>query len=240
MRKLLLSHANPAQRQLLDLASPHYRAYAQRHGYETRLVMSPLAAGYRTPQWAKIALLRDALADADLCLWLDNDLVLRDQEHDIADGLDDADFQAFCLEQTPHGFGPNSGVWLMRSCPEAKAFLDDVWLTGPLPDATLNDQATIAHLLGFSYLPTFTKPIASSRYLAHTGWLDARWNMLSVFHPEAPLVARAVHYGGLDFAAKYEAMREQLIRDRLPGFETLLDPAVVAELTAPHYPHPCP
>jgi hypothetical protein len=185
-------------------------------------------------------LFRELLADDVLVLWLDNDLVLRDTRHDIADGFDPADFQALCMEQTPHGPGPNSGVWLLRGCPETRNFLDELWQIGPLPGATLNDQATLAHLLGFSYLPSSTKPIAPSRYLAHTGWIDHRWNMLSVFHPEAPLVARAIHYGGLDLPAKYEHIREQLIRDRLPGFEGLLDPAVVAELTAPAYPHPRP
>lgn len=236
--KLLLTHAAGVQHPLAELARPHLERYACLHGYQLKVAGDEADTDGRPWQWAKIRLLRDALDTAEICLWLDCDVVLRDDHSDVAAGFAAEDFQALCLEQTPHGFGPNTGLWLLRSCAEARDFLDQVWQTGPLPGASLNDQATVAHLLGFSYLPSFTKPVRGSDWLPRTGWLDHRWNMLSIFHPEAPLVARGIHFGGLELEQKQVQMAQQLVRDRLPGWQRCVSPEVAAAIENTDYPHP--
>jgi len=175
--------------------------------------------GNRSPHWAKVQLLRQQLPDYDFCLWVDVDFVIRSHE-DVLKGLRDEDMQGMVMEQTPHhGVGPNSGLWILRNCVESQQFLDEVWETGPLPGATLNDQATIAHLMGFSYLPDYTRPVASSPWAEKTSWLPLQWNMLEIFHPEAYLVAKAIHFGGLDNKTKLREIKRQLVRDKLPGWD---------------------
>jgi len=218
MEKVLCSYATGEQAELLELVAPHYRAFAERHGYQLELRFDEVQLDGRSPHWGKIAFMREILGSTDVCLWVDCDFVLRG-DGDLLAGMLPEDFQGLVMEQTPHGPGPNTGLWALRNCEEAHEFLELVWETGQLPDAKLHDQATVAHLLGFSYLPWITKPVHASPWLAHTGWLDRRWNMISVYHPEAPLVAYGIHYGGMNLAEKRGAIINQLIRGRLPGWE---------------------
>ena len=217
----MVTHAAGEQRRLLEIVLPHYRAFAERHGYELHVGDDTIETEGRSPHWAKVALLRRLLPSADEVLWVDNDFVLRGQTDPAAE-LHRADFQGLCMEQTAHGPGPNSGLWLLRNVDEAHLFLAQLWDRGPIPGARLNDQATLATLLGFSCLPAYTKPVDPSPYLARTGWLDYRWNLLSPLHPEAPWIGKGIHYGGLDLEAKLERIRAQLVSDRLEGWESLL------------------
>ena len=241
--KLLVAHGSGPSASLIDLITPHLAAYAQRHGYELSTSTDPDPArdlGARTPQWAKVALLRQLLPEAETVLWVDSDIVLRDQDRDIAQHFHPEDFQALSMEHGDHGPGPNTGIWLLRNNTEAREFLDAVWERGPLPDATLNDQATVASLLGFSYLPNLTRPVSPSPWLARTGWIHPSWNTLLVMHPEQQSVARGIHYGGLPLAEKRVLIRQQLVSDRLPGWEQLLDPEAVAAIKLTDISHPAP
>lgn len=236
-KKILLVHGSGSQESLLEMVQPHLAAYATRHGYELRASTARVEGSNLAPQWDKIHLVRAALEEAEYVLWVDCDILIRSLEEDILEGMGESDFQALCLESTPHGVGPNSGVWILRNSQRAKEFLDLILATGPLPNATLNDQATIAHLLGYSYLPFQTKLVRKSPWLVGTGILDSRWNMLHVFHAEAPLIAKAIHYGGLTLEEKKIYMKGQLIRDRLPGWQEAAGEELTKILTQV-YPEP--
>jgi hypothetical protein len=102
-------------------------------------------------------------------------------------------------------------------------------------------QATIQKLLGFSYLPSFCKPVFGSPFLPRTGWLDPRWNCLELFNPEGRLLAHAVHYAGLELLEKVVGIRQHITRDRLPGWEELEDAEWVEVAGRPpteRFPHP--
>jgi hypothetical protein len=242
-RKLLLTHAAGEQESLLDVVGPNYRAYADRHGYEFEPVRGPIDTGGHNRYWSKVALIRERLRHYEVVLWLDCDFAIRRQALDVAAGFYPQDFQALCIGYTPNGLEPNPGLWLVRNVGEAHEFLDLMWATGNIPDADLYMQATLQKLLGFSYLPSFCKPVSPTRFLARTGWLDPRWNCLELFEPDAGLFAHAVHYAGMEFTDKFVGIRHQITRDRLPGWEALEDPGWVelAELPAPErFPHPAP
>jgi len=216
--KKLITYASAPQQEVLELVKPHYQAWADANDYQLH-ALTECDVGERKPHWAKVMLLCEHLAGSEACLWIDCDFVIRTFD-DVMPDLQDDDFQGLVMEQTPHhGIGPNTGLWLLRNSREAKDFLDLVWKTGPLPDARLNDQATIAHLLGFSYLPDYTRPLNFSPWLAGTSWLPPRWNMLEIFHPEATLIAKGLHYGGSKTDKKLWLIRRQLVQDKLAGWQ---------------------
>lgn len=241
IEKLFLTHASGPQEGLLDMVKANYTAYAERHGYQFEAVRGTVDTDGRSSYWSKIVLMREWLSRAKVLLWFDCDLVIRRQDLDIVDEFYPDDFQALCLEYLTNGPSPNPGVWLLRNVDEAHEFLKLLWETGDLPDADLPEQATLGHLLGFSYLPSFTKPVRGSPYLLRTGWLDPRWNCIDLFHPEARLSAHAVHFAGVELVEKAVGIRQQLSRERLPGWIELEDPAWREQVQRPmweRYPHP--
>lgn len=235
MRRVLLTHGDAFQEPLLALVVPVLAAYADRHGYELH-VDRRHGPGGRSAHWAKVEAMRELLDDSDLLLWVDNDLLLRASSEDVAAHLHPLDDQALCMEQTVHGPGPNTGLWLLR--PSARSFLDAVWDTGQLPDARLHDQATVAHLLGWSYLPHLTRPIAPSAYASRCGWLDPRWNVLVCERERSARTSWGLHYGGMATTVKAALMRQRIIDDRLPGWRALLDAEALATIETTEWEHP--
>jgi hypothetical protein len=226
---LLLSHADKTQHELLRLISPHYTQFAETRGWDILLDESEGSFDDRTSHWHKIRLLKELLPQYDFVLWVDCDFVLRGTDDPI-DELSEDDFQGLVMQQdSGQSIGPNTGFWLLRNCDEAHRFLERAWETGPLPDAVLNDQSTVSHLLGFGYEPSPVKPLHGSEFLANTCWLNRRWNLLYAHSPEAPLTGWGIHYGGahtMPLEYKLADITTQLRRDKLPGWEERLPLAV--------------
>lgn len=221
----LITHGSGPSARLLPLIEPHLSAYARRHGYQLLISdQDSVAEEQRAPQWEKIALLRKHLPRSELCLWLDSDIILAEQSLDIAEEFHPEDFHALCMEQTPHGPGPNTGVWLLRNCERAHCFLQAVWERGQPAGARLQDQAAVGELLGWSVLPERTRPLHPSPWLNGTGWLDPSWNTLAVHQPVALPHARGLHYGGMESVRKTVLMEQALIDRRLPGWQACLPP----------------
>jgi alpha-N-acetylglucosamine transferase len=114
LMKALLTHADQATAGLLRVTEPHLQAYADRHEYQ--LVVDNHADGLdgRPPQWAKVKLLRERLHEFDSVVWIDSDIVLRDQDHDLLSRVQLTDFQALCME-VGAGPAPNTGLWALRT-----------------------------------------------------------------------------------------------------------------------------
>ena len=85
-----------------------------------------------------------------MALWLDADVLVMRTDEDIADHLHPHHFQASALEHVPfeHRLNPNTGVWLMRSRPEAFSFLDAVSAAGRQP-GPWSDQGAVLAALGW-------------------------------------------------------------------------------------------
>ena len=137
-RGVVLTAAGPNMRGVLHGYSlPTFRRFADRWGYAVRAVdlgLDGVAAdeAAQRAKWAKVALLRRALGDFPLALWLDADVLVMRTDEDVADHLHPDHFQALALEHVPdeHRVNPNTGAWLLRSCPQAFAFLDAVEAAG--------------------------------------------------------------------------------------------------------------
>lgn len=228
----LITAAGPQMRALLhDLALPTFRRYASRWGYAVivdDLHLDGIGADDAAQQakWAKIHLLRDALKAYPLVLWLDADVLILRNDEDIAERLHPDDFQGLVMENVPyeHRMNPNTGVWLMRSCPTAFEFLAAVEAAGPQPGPWA-DQGAVLEVLGWDRGDDryhWARPGRGSRFLGGTSWLPPGWNQpyvggrteKDVFNSAAesyatrPCVPRphALHFMGMKPTARYEQM----------------------------------
>ena len=231
-RGVLVTAAGPQMRAVLhDLALPTFRRYAVRWGYAVHADDLPADgvgadAGAQRAKWAKLRLLRAALASFPLALWLDADVLLCRDDEDVAAQLHPAHFQALVLEHVPyeHRVNPNTGVWLMRSCQAAFAFLDAVEAAGPQPGPWA-DQGAVLAALGWDRgeeAYRWARPGRGSRFLDGTGWLPVGWNQpflggrsepelfnsIAESYVGRPTVVdpHAVHFMGMTPAARYRHM----------------------------------
>lgn len=230
----VVTAAGPAMQPVLrDLALPTFAAYAAVWGWDVvahDLDSDGLGADRAAQQakWAKIELLRQALRSHPLVLWVDADVLLLRTDEDIAAHLHPRHFQALALEHVPseHRVNPNTGVWLMRSCPAAFAFLDAVESAGPQP-GPWSDQGAVLAALGWDRGDEnyrWARPGRGSDFLAGTSWLPPGWNQPYLLgrraescfnsavdsYVDRPQVRdpHALHFMGMSPAARYDAMAQ--------------------------------
>jgi hypothetical protein len=230
---VIVTAAGPQMREALhEWALPSFQRYAARWNLAVEAVELPAdgtgadSAAQRA-KWAKIELLRSALRRFPFALWIDADVILNRTDEFVIDHLHPTSFQAFTLEQVPfeHRINPNTGVWLLRSCPMAFAFLNSVERAGPQPGPWA-DQGAVLAALGWNRGDEnyhWAKPGVGNRFSRRTSWLPAGWNQPHVkdrdpdggFNSAAesyldrPIVARphAVHFMGMTPPARLRAMR---------------------------------
>jgi len=231
-RGAIVTAAGPQMRAVLhDLALPSFRRWAYPRGWDVLAEdLSTDGAGAdaaaQHAKWAKVGLLRSALERYPLVLWLDADVLLLRDDEDVAQHLHPEHFQALVLESVPseHRVNPNTGVWLLRSCPAASAFLDTVDRAGPQPGPWA-DQGAVLAALGWDRGDEryhWAGPGLGSRFLAGTSWLPPGWNQpyqgprseaasynsSAASYADRPSVAQphALHFMGMSAQARYEAM----------------------------------
>lgn len=235
-RRAIVTAAGPSMRGVLhELALPTFARYADRWGWDLLpcdlptdgACADPLAQGAK---WSKIRLLRAALADHPLVLWLDADVLVLRQDEDITRHLHPDHFQALALEHVPseHRVNPNTGVWLMRSGPESSAFLDAVERAGQQPGPWA-DQGAVLAALGWHRGDQdyrWAGPGLGSRFLLGTSWLPTSWNQPFVegrrdvdcftsaasSYADRPQVTdpHVLHFMGLSPVARHRAMGRTL------------------------------
>jgi hypothetical protein len=108
------------------------------------------------------------------------DVLVARTDDDVTAHLHPDHFQALALEQVPaeHRVNPNTGVWLMRSCPSAFDFLDAVEAAGTQPGPWA-DQGAVLAALGWNRGDEryhWSGPGPGTRFLAGTSWLPSGWN----------------------------------------------------------------
>lgn len=186
LRGVIVTAAGPTMHDVLhELALPSFQDYAARWGWAVHHEDLPYDGAGADPaaqqaKWAKLRLLRGALQRYQLALWLDADILVLRTDEDITSHLHPAAFQALALEQVPHEqrINPNTGVWLMRSTPQAFGFLDAVEQAGPQPGPWA-DQGAVLAALGWDRGDEryrWAGPGAGSAFTAGTSWLPPGWN----------------------------------------------------------------
>jgi galactosyl transferase GMA12/MNN10 family len=247
---VVVTAAGPTMRAALhDLALPTFRQWAARWGWE--VVAHDLAAdgvaaddAAQRAKWAKLRLLRAALRQHPMALWIDADVLLVRTDEDISIHLHPDHFQALALEQVPseHRVNPNTGVWLLRSCPESTAFLDAVEQAGPQPGPWA-DQGAVLAALGWDRGDQryhWARPGRGSPFLARTSWLPTGWNQPWVdgraaedcFNSDADSYAdrptvpapHALHFMGMAPDARYRAMAS-VVGSARPELAAAADPS---------------
>jgi hypothetical protein len=254
-RGVLVTAAGPLLRPVLqDLALPTFRSYAARWGYAVTASQFDLdgigtdAAAQRA-KWQKVGLLRCALERFPLALWVDADVLILRDDDDIARHLHPDSFQALAIEQVPyeHRINPNTGVWLLRSCPQAFRFLDAVEAAGQQPGPWA-DQGAVLAALGWERGDEryrWARPGKGGPFLAGTSWLPPGWNQpylgsrqdaelfgsTAESYEDRPAVSapHALHFMGMKPVPRYREMAATLAR--LSTATTAASP--VAEYAAP-------
>jgi hypothetical protein len=204
-RKALVSIGAGPQRVLLAVSRRTFSPYARRHGYDLLLHTEAPPIDRPLP-WAKIALLREAVRQYEVVLWLDADVMIVDQMLDIATELEPGRF-LYLVEHRYDGTKmPNSGVMLIRGGAEAEGFLDEVWGQSQFLHHKWWENAAICHLLGYDLDPP--SPRRETPFRAATKLLSPRWNSV----PDAPSVAPHIrHYPGYSVKVRLALMLRDLL-----------------------------
>jgi hypothetical protein len=195
--------AHGPHRELLDFTRPALERYADRHGYEVRVVESRLAPT-RPVAWGKVALLHSLVASHRLVCWVDADAIVLDGAPDISNEVDGSGMRILHLvEHRVDGERrPNTGVMVLRGGRLASRFLERVWDQRQFVHHQWWENAAVAHLLGYRIWPS-TRPARPSAWRPFVGFLDRSWNTI----PDDPAPRpHIVHFPGLPIHERLAAL----------------------------------
>lgn len=209
MRRAIVTYAVGAHEELLDIAMPGYRDFAQRHGYD--LVVGKKMTDL-PPPWNKIPLLVDALGSYDRVVWFDCDLVVVDPSEDFPP-----------MEDSLHGLVrhfegcsevPNSGVWrLNRQALDLWGvdLLNRILMLEVFNNHGWWEQAALMTLMGYTVPPEGSKfSDLKCRCVHPTVWYKScsfmrlRWNSHPNYRADRP---RIVHCSYKSMPQRMEVMR---------------------------------
>ncbi len=214
--RALVTAAGPRMRPVLnDLSLPTFARYASR--WEWQLLVEDLVTDVGgTAEWDKLRLIRQALEVYEQVLWLDAETLLLRDDQDVSEHLHPAHFQALGLEQVPseHRINPTTGAWLVRSCPEAFAFLDAVHAVGP-QTGQWAVQGAVLVALGWERGDAhyrWSRPGQGTSHLKGTSWLPQSWNQ-QLAGPRAEGTARVpdphvLHFHDMSPTDQYRSMAQ--------------------------------
>ena len=205
MRKLLCSLGVGPSAELLALSGETFRTYAERHGYELALHDSVVATE-RPPAWSKVQILRAALEEYDVVLWIDADAAIVDASTDILDGLHRRSVLGLVAHRYDGQQIPNSGVMVLRRSRAARRFLADVWNESAYVDHKWWENAAFLHVLGYELEPT-VRLLRPARIMRRVQFLDVAWNSIAEDTSER---ARVRHYPGRSQQYRLEHLRADL------------------------------
>ena len=174
MSRALVSFGVGPHEELLEIALPGFERYADRHGYEL-VVADPLACD-RPPSWWKVPILQELLEEHDDVLWLDSDVVIVDDQDDVAPPA--WAWQGVVEHHTGCGHVPNLGVWYVRQ--PLKPVLERLWARDEYVDHGWWEQAAMLDELGYTFEPLPSVLRRPTSLFTRTAFLETGWNV----HPE--------------------------------------------------------
>ena len=210
MKRCIVTYAAGAHEELLDVAIPTYKVFAQRHGYDlingTQQTELPAA-------WNKIPLLTDALKSYDEVIWFDCDLVVVDPREDFPP-LPDDKLHSLARHFENNSEVPNSGVWRLKRTSVDMFALDLLKRIMYLEVFTNHgwwEQAALMTLMGYTVPPEGSHfPDTRCKNVYHTRWYNVChfmrlcWNSHPNYRAEKP---RIVHCSYPDMQIRLEVMR---------------------------------
>lgn len=173
MSRALVTFGVDSHAELLDLALPSFRAFADAYGYELEQADFDITPRPNRPaSWWKVPVLLAALDRHDEALWLDADLVIVDASNDL-DVPADA-WQANARHLTQDGLVPNCGLWLVRQ--PMRPMLERLWGMTHHIHSPWWEQSALCEILGYDAGSRPLRLIAESPLYKHTHWLEPEWN----------------------------------------------------------------
>lgn len=221
MRRCIVTYAEGAHEELLDISLPLYKEFAARHDYDI-IVGEKVVA--RPAAWNKVPLLTDALRKYDEVVWFDCDLIITDLSEDFPPMA-----QASCHSLVRHfgmcGEVPNSGVWrltrgaisLLHNILSLEVFWDHGWW----------EQAALMTLMGYTVPPQDSEfKYTKCRCVHPTLWhrqcqfMRVKWNSHPNYRADRPKI---VHCSYWDMQQRVEVMRA-LVKDPTFNYPKIYPP----------------
>jgi hypothetical protein len=189
-RRALVSFATGPHEELLDIALPSFREFADRHGYD--LIIGHVGDTARPASWMKIPILKDVLgARYDEALFIGADCVITDPTDDL--DVPDGYWQAMVNHRNANGEIPNCDVWYLRH--EMRPLLGQIWAMTEYVEHGWWEQAAVLSLMGYAVgtIPNLhQKPteLYDKTYFLDDGWNVHRWCIA----PDHPRIMHATMY----------------------------------------------
>jgi hypothetical protein len=222
VRKAIITYAEGAHEELLDVALPTYRKFAEIHGYD--LCVTRDHASDLPPAWNKVPLLLDALRHYQEVVWFDCDLVVVDASEDFPPLYPDRDkslgggIHSLVRHFESCSEVPNSGVW--RVTPLVIPLLQQMMTLEVFRDHGWWEQAALMTLMGYTVPPqgsdfrdTHCRCVQPTKWSKNCQWMRLCWNSHPNYRADKP---RIVHCSYRDMQQRLEVMRA-LVRD--PGYD---------------------
>ena len=180
MKTALITGARgPLHIAMQALTLPAMRQYAERHGYDLRVVDLP--DNGRPASWEKLPMLIDALRTYDQALWLDADIAIINGEVDITADVDPVMWQALVIHGFANGNIPNCGVWLVRKpMIDIMNYADEVsYLDETVRNHPWWEQAFLMMEMGYDINVDFYRKINTGLW-DYTHLLPVEWNWIGL------------------------------------------------------------
>lgn len=215
MKRAIVTYADGAHEELLEVAMPTYQKFALAHGYE--FCIGQKKSDLPAP-WNKVRLLIDALQHYEEVVWLDCDLVIVDTSEDFPPMVD-GKLHAMVRHFEGHSEVPNSGVWrlkrtagdlastdLLKCMMKLEVFRNHGWW----------EQAALLTLMGYCVPPegsvfkdTKCRCVYQTKWYRACQFMRLRYNSHPNYRAHQPVV---VHCSYPDMPRRLEVMRA-LVRD---------------------------
>ena len=135
-------------KQTIRLCMESQEAHVKKHGY-TRITDESVYDPTRAHSWSKIRILQKYIKDYDYIVWMDADVLIMNQNRNIEDFIQLLPENNFLLIGRDFN-NLNAGIFVMKNCPLAHEFLDDVWSKTQYLNHEWWEQAAIIELHGSS------------------------------------------------------------------------------------------
>lgn len=208
MKRAIVTYAAGAHEELLDVALPTYKNFAQRHGYD--LIVGKQMCDL-PPAWNKVPLLIDALGQYDEVVWFDCDLVVVNLQEDFPP-MHPTKTHGLVRHFEDNSEVPNSGVWRLQDAGvlhkiiDLEVFTNHGWW----------EQAALLTLMGYcvppqgSHFPdTKCMCVYPTTYYENCQFMRLCWNSHPNYRAEHP---RIVHCSYPSMPQRLEVMRA-LVKD---------------------------
>lgn len=211
MSRAIITYAEGPHEELLDVALPTYRAFAERHGYE--LIVERARTVNLPAPWNKIPCLIDQLENHTEVVWFDCDLVVVNSTDDFPQ-MEGWKTHSLVRHFAWESEVPNSGVWRVKK--GARELLVRILDLDVFTDHGWWEQAALMTLMGYTVPPqgsdfrdTKCRCVRKTRWYEECQFMRLCWNSHPNYRAEHP---RIVHCSYPDMERRLEVMRA-LVRD---------------------------